>query len=190
MGSVKAANIVIVLLVVIIGIGAIALWNERPMTFNRPAPRRTMSESVRPTFEGPKKTVVLFFLARGGNILQEETREIVGAATTTEEVKRTLTELSKGPDSDLVPTIPRAAQVRNVFIDSSGIAYADFDRELKEGHGGGAQEELYTVFSIVNTLASNFAQIKRVQILVEGAEIPTLAGNVDTRMPLSPQYQF
>lgn len=190
MGPVKAANIVIVLLVVIIGIGAIAFWSERLMTFNRPAARRTTLESMRPAFEGPKKIVVLFFLARGQNILQEETREIVGAATTTEDAKRTLTELAKGPESDLVPTIPRAAQVRNFFIDSSGTAYADFDRELKEGHGGGAQEELYTVFSIVNTLASNFAQIKRVQILMEGVEIPTLAGNVDTRMPLSPQYLF
>lgn len=184
----KLAAVLISLLLVIIG--AIALWGEKPLTPNRPAARRTASESTRPTLAGPKKIVVLFFLARDQKNLQEETREVIGAATTTEDAKRALAELVKGPESDLAPTIPPAARVRNLFIDSSGTAYADFDRELKEGRRGGAQEELYAVFSIVDTLASNFPQIKRVQILVEGLEIPTLAGNVDTGRPLSPQYVF
>ena len=184
----KPATVLIILLLIIIG--AIALWGERPLIPGRPAARRTASESTRRTLEGPKKTVVLFFLARDQKSLQEETREVMGAATTTEDAKRALAELVKGPESDLAATIPPAAQVRNLFIDSSGTAYADFDRELKEGHRGGAQEELYAVFSIVDTLASNFPQIKRVQILVEGLEIPTLAGNVDTERPLTPQYVF
>ena len=112
-------------------------------------------------------------------------------ATTTEEAKWTLTELVKGPKSGgLVPTVPRDIQLLNLFIDSSGTAYVDFNRGLRDGLPGGAQGELYTVFSIVNTLASNFAKITRVQILVEGAEIQTLAGHVDTRMPLPPQYVF
>jgi hypothetical protein len=61
---------------------------------------------------------------------------------------------------------------------------------LTEGHPGGVQEELYTVFSIVDTLAFNFPQIKRVQILIEGGEISTLRGGVNTSMPLAPRYAF
>ena len=184
----KTATVLIALLVIIVG--AVVLWGEKPTTLTRPAPLRTASHSTRPTHGGPKKTVVLFFVSQDQKILQEETREILGAATTTEDAKRTMAELVKGPESELAPTLPRAAQVRNLFIDPSGTAYVDFDKELKEGHRGGAQEELDSVFSIVDTLTSNFAQIKRVQILVEGVEIPTLAGNVDTRMPLSPRHVF
>ena len=183
----KTATVLIALLVIIVG--AVVLWSEKPTTLTRPAPLRTASHST-PTHGGPKKTVVLFFVSQDQKILQVETREILGAATTTEDAKWTMAELVKGPESDLAPTLPRAAQVRNLFIDPSGTAYVDFDKELKEGHRGGAQEELDSVFSIVETLTSNFAQIKRVQILVEGIELPTLAGNVDTRMPLSPRHEF
>lgn len=188
MNSMKAA---VVLALFLLGIvGAITLWSDRPMTLSRPAFRRAASPSPVPRFEGPKKIVVLFFRARNQKVLQEETREILGATSTTEEAKRTLEELMKGPEGDLLPTVPQAARVRNLFIDSSGTAYADFDRELREGQPGGAQEELYAVFSIVDTLASNFPPIKRIQILVEGAEMPTIAGGVDTRAPLAPRYVF
>ena len=159
------------------------------MTLSRPAVRRA-SEATRPRPQGSRKTVMLFFLAQGQNILQEEAREIEGGTTTTEDAKRIMQELVRGPESELKATIPLAAQVHNLFVDSSGTAYVDFNRKLKEGHPGGAREELYTVFSIVNTLTFNFPQIKRVQVLIEGGEIPTLRGSVDTRTPLAPRYAF
>jgi hypothetical protein len=187
MSSIKTAAVLIVLLLVIVG--SIALWSERPMIVSPPI-RRAASKSAKSSFGGPKKTVLLYFLVKGHNILQEEPREIVGGATTTEDAKRILAEILKGPESDLMPTIPRAAQLRNLFIDPSGTVYVDFDRQLKEGLRGGGQEERYAVFSIVDSLVSNLAQIKRVQILVEGVEIPTLTGSVDTMTPLSPQYVF
>jgi hypothetical protein len=47
--------------------------------------------------------------------------------------------------------------------------------------------ELINVFvtSLVNTLLFNFKEIQQVQILVEGAEIDTLAGHIDCRKPFS-----
>jgi hypothetical protein len=189
MRHMKVAAILIALLVVIVG--AIALWGSKAVTVDRPAVQHTASEPMKSTFESGKKSVALFFLAGNGNSFHEEVREIGSEATTTEEAKRTLTELVNGPKSSrLVPTVPREARLLNLFIDSFGTAYVDFNRGLRDGLSGGAQAELYAVFSIVNTLASNFVQITRVQILVEGTEIPTLAGHVDTRMPLSPQYAF
>ena len=188
MSRMKATTVLVLLLLVIVG--AIAFWGETPGGFKRPVARRTGAEPARSSLGRPKKIVVLYFSAADQRILQEETREILGGGTATEDAKRTLAELLKGPESDLMQTIPRAAQVRNLFIDSSGTAYADFDRELKQGHRADMKEELCSVFSIVGTLASNFPQIQRVQILVEGAEVPTLAGNVDTSMPLSPRYVF
>ena len=187
MSLTKVAVVLIAFLLLIVG--AIALWSDSPMTLSRPAVRRA-SEATRPRSEGSRKTVILFFLAQDQNVLQEEAREIVGGTTTTEDAKRIMQELVRGPESELKATIPLAAQVQNVFVDSSGTAYVDFSRELTEGHPGGVQEELYTVFSIVDTLAFNFPQIKRVQILIEGGENSTLRGGVDTRTPLAPRYAF
>lgn len=171
-------------------VGTIALWSGQSMTFRRPAFQRAASDSVRPSTQRGKRTVMLYFVEQRQKILQEEPREIETGATTTEDAKRTLEELAKGPESDLQPTVPRASQVRNLFIDLSGTAYADFDRELREGRPRGEQDELYTVFSIVDSLTANFPQIRRVQILVEGAEIPTLVGKVDTKGPLAPRFAF
>lgn len=185
----KTAAVLVVLLVIIVG--AIAVWETGSVTANRPAVQRTAVETARPAYEGGKRSITLFFLGRGDHSFREERREIESGALTVENAKRVLAELVKGPKSgDLVPTVPRGAQLLNVFIDASGIAYVDFSQGLRSSLVGGAQEELYAVFSIVNTLTSNFVQITRVQFLVEGAEIPTLAGHVDTRMPLPPQYVF
>lgn len=185
----KVAAVCIALLVVIVG--AVGLWSTGWVTMSRPAVRPIVSETGKATFVGARKSVTLFFIARDDHSFREENREIETAATTTEDAKRTVAELVKGPQSgNVAPTVPRETKLLNLFIDPSGTAYVDFNQELRDGLPGGAQEELYTVFSIVNTLTSNFTQIKRVQILVEGAEIPTLAGHVDTRMALPPQYVF
>jgi len=170
-------------------VGAIALWSDSPMTLSRPAVRRA-SEPTRPRSGGTRKTVMLFFLAQGQRILQEEPREIEGGTTITEDAKRTLEALVSGPESEMKATMPPAAQIHNLFVDSSGTAYVDFNRELREGLSGGAQEELSAVFSIVDTLTFSFPQIKRVQILIDGGEISTLRGGVNTRMPLAPRYAF
>ncbi|MGH7369716.1 MAG: GerMN domain-containing protein [Candidatus Methylomirabilaceae bacterium] len=170
--------------------GVIALWGDQPTTFKRPVFRRLTSESPAPKSRAPRRIVMLLFADKNQNDLLEEAREIEGGTTATEDAKRILEELVKGPEGDLKPVIPRAAQVRNLFIDASGTAYVDFDHELAEGHPGGAREELFTVYSIVGTLAVNISRIKRVQILVDGAGIPTLAGDVDTRAPLLPRFTF
>lgn len=185
MRTLKTATVLIALLAVIVG--AIALWGNRAVMVDH----TTTSAPVKPIPERGRKSVALFFTASGGHSFHEETREIEDGATITEEAKRIVGELIKGPErGDLLPTIPRGTQLLNLFIDASGIAYVDFNNGLRDGLKGGAQGELEAIFSIVNTLASNLVRITRVQILVEGSEIQTLAGHVDTRMALPPQYVF
>ena len=52
-------------------------------------------------------------------------------------------------------------------------------------HAGGALDEILTVYAIVNALTVNLPAITRVQILVDGKEVDTLAGHVDLRHPLA-----
>jgi spore germination protein GerM len=169
---------------------AITLWSDQPFSFRRPAFLPILSDSSPPPSRAPKRIVMLYFVNPKERILQEEPREIEEAATTTEEAKQVLGELAKGPDSELQPAIPRAAQVRNLFLDASGTAYVDFDRGLREGRAGGAQAELYAVFSIVDTLVTNFPRIKRVRVLVEGTEIPTSMEDLAPGVPLQPRFTF
>jgi hypothetical protein len=49
---------------------------------------------------------------------------------------------------------------------------------------------MLTVYSIVNTAVANLDGIERVQILVEGKEVETLAGHLDLSKPLLPDMKW
>ncbi|MFQ5848841.1 MAG: GerMN domain-containing protein [Candidatus Methylomirabilales bacterium] len=136
------------------------------------------------------RPVRLFFADSSADKLQEEERTISRAASFVEEAKRTVAELIKGPQGDLSPTIPSGVGLRQIYIDGRGTAYVDFTRDLQTNHPGGSDGELLTIYSIVDTLTANFDEIQRVKILVEGAEILTLAGHIDTRQAFRPRYSL
>ena len=81
-------------------------------------------------------------------------------------------------------------KLRQLYIDGQGTAYVDFSRDLQTKHPGGSGGELLTIYSIVDTLTTNFDQIHQVKILVEGSEVLTLAGHIDTRHPFRPRYSL
>jgi spore germination protein GerM len=116
--------------------------------------------------------------------LVAEERSITYEENLHSQVKQVLNELIKGPEGNLVPTIPKGTRLLDLFISKDGIAYADFSSELVTNHQGGSAGEIDTVYSIVNTLTLNFPQIKRVQILVQDQAVETLTGHVDLSHPL------
>jgi hypothetical protein len=74
--------------------------------------------------------------------------------------------------------------VLDVFVTARGVAYVDLSTEALEGHVGGSDDELYRVYSVVNTVTTNFPAVHRVQILVDDRPAVTLAGHVDLSRPL------
>ena len=66
----------------------------------------------------------------------------------------------------------------------------DLSAEMRAKHPGGALDELFTVYTIVNVLTVNLPAIQRVQILIDGKEVDTLAGHVDLRHPLQKQLKW
>lgn len=68
---------------------------------------------------------------------------------------------------------------RSFFIDESGAAYVDLGVVSQNGAKGSAQEELLSLYAIVNTLMQNFDEIRQVRFLVDGKEEQTLAGHID-----------
>jgi Sporulation and spore germination len=75
--------------------------------------------------------------------------------------------------------LPKSADVKQVFFLEGDLAVVDMNAAFADEHPSGAQTEQLTLDSIVQTLAANFPQIKRVKILVEGRERGKLAGNAD-----------
>jgi len=133
--------------------------------------------------------IKLLYLGPDGNTYLTEYREIAKYGNTTDQAKIALLELIRGPISmtNLVPTIPKGTQIRELFIDRKQCAYVDFSREITQNHMGGVTAELSTISSIVNTLTANFPKdIHKVRILVNGKEVRTLAGHIDITKPIYP----
>lgn len=86
-------------------------------------------------------------------------------------------------DKQLARALPASAKLRNLTV-KDHIAYVDFDEKLIKGNVGGSATERLAVGAIVNTL-TEFTDIHKVQILVEGKVMETLTGHMDVSKPLS-----
>lgn len=141
------------------------------------------SDGLQGQAAGDMVTVKLYFSDMSGRYLVEEERAIpkvegIGRAT--------LEELIAGPspESGLLPTIPVGTVLRDINVRPDGLAIVDFSRDLVDNFVGGSESERLVVYSIVNTL-TQFPTVDRVRILVEGQEISTLAGHVETSEALA-----
>lgn len=90
---------------------------------------------------------------------------------------------TKPQDARMDDVVPIGTKVRSLKIDKDGTAYADFSKELAK-KGQGSYGELMLCYAITNTL-TEFPEIKRVQILIEGKKVITLNGHMDIEDPLT-----
>jgi spore germination protein GerM len=144
------------------------------------------------SIESPGKTMVIFFATSKKGVLVGEDRDIETNTSIINQIEDCIRELIQGPhDQTLFPVIPRQTELSQVFIDHDhGLAYVDFSSKIHTYYPGGAETELLTIYAIINTICYNFPEIKRVQILVEGQEIESLAGHVYIKMPLAPDWNL
>ena len=137
-----------------------------------------------------RRTITLFFLADGDDLLHGEEREITAGLSVAEEAEQVLGELIRGSEGNLISPLPPEAAVRQVFITAEGVAFVDFSRAIMEKSSYGSSSELSAVFAVVNSLAYNFKSIRRVRILVEGGERETLGGHIDLSKPFVPNFSL
>lgn len=128
--------------------------------------------------------VTLYFADGYGQSLVGESRLI----PKTEGIARaTINELLSGPspDSGLLPTVPYGTKLKDINVKEDGLIIVDFSSELIENHAGGDLGESLTVYSIVNTL-TQFPTVDRVQFLVDGKIVETIAGAVNLSREIYP----
>lgn len=131
--------------------------------------------------------VLIYYPATGADGLIGEQREIFRTAAPGDRAKQILADLISGPaTASGKRALPAGTRLRQVFVLDDGTAYIDFSADLKQGMGGGTTEELLAVYSIVNSVALNIPEIRRVGILINGKSIDTLNGHLYLRRPLPP----
>ncbi len=178
--SLRGVHLAIIALVAVaLAAGAWYLLGRRPATEPPSGPAR-----VTPVPSG-SRTVTLFFAAADRPALVPRVRQVAVGRDVADQVERVVRALLAGPDEGAVSAIPRGTRLIEAFLDEeSHTVYLDFSGELVTAHPGGAAAEAATVASIVRTVSENFPEVRRVQILVDGAQVGTLAGHVNVHGPL------
>jgi spore germination protein GerM len=139
----------------------------------------------------PRSTVEIYFPSAENDGLVGEFREIFDTAGPSDRVKQIVADLITGPEGrDALRALPPATRLRQAYVLENGVAYLDFSAGLKEGIGGGSMEEILAVYAIVNSIAANVPEVRKVGILVNGRVLTTLNGHLDLRRPLPPDYSL
>lgn len=97
-------------------------------------------------------------------------------------------ELMKGPvASTSLRLFPPDTIVRGAYLLPGGTVVVDLGGPtVVQGWGTGTHQELMAAYSLVQTLSANFADARRVRILINGAPAETLAGHVGLSRSLTP----
>jgi germination protein M len=119
--------------------------------------------------------------------LGSEEREVAFSSDLARQVRTVVEEMAKGPTTaGLAATLPGGTRVLEVFVRAGGVVSVNLSGEARAGLPGGSRAELLTVYSLVNTIVTNFPSTSRVQIVVDDQTLPSLGGHVDLSRALSP----
>jgi len=151
-----------------------------------PAPPPPMA-SPAPQEAERKITATLYYVTDDGAQLTGVQREGPFGEPAPDQARRIVEAQIAAPPAPLVSAVPDGTTLRSLYITDKGDAFVDLSGELRAKHTGGALDELLTVYTIVNVLTANLPAIQRVQILIDGKEVDTLAGHVDLRHPFQKQ---
>jgi len=158
----------------------------------KPKPTTSLpSDQVTPS-QAPRESVIitLFFTSEDDGLLHREEREIIEESSQDALAKRIVEELFKGSRRGYLSSIPPETRLRELFVTSDGVAYVDFSRDITDNHLSGSSAEISTIYSVVNSLSYNLKSVKKVFILIDGAERKTLGGHIDLTQAFLPQYDI
>ena len=130
-----------------------------------------------------RPVVHLYFSDKDNSFLKAETRDLFHPDNPAEFGKNIVEALIGGPRTGLMRTIPVNTTLKAFYITRDGIAYIDMSDTIRDAHPGGVKSELFTIYSMVNSLTLNIPEIDAVKILISGKEAMTLNGHIDVRFP-------
>ena len=178
-----------VLLILLIGLAAGCANNASPKEISQDVANAVTNQSVPTKAKGGQQPVngqdtmrltVYYATNDGMNVAPEDY-----IVPQNDHPAQTAVELLlAGPKKPgLTSVVPLGTKLRQVLVKDQ-IAYVDFNDKLIKNNTGGSTSEMLLVATIVNTL-TEFPDIQRVRILVEGKKIDTISGHMDISEPLS-----
>ena len=182
--------LVAVAIAVVAAAGAWILFVGLPRWYG-PKPAAPTSTPAAPA-PGPERriTATLYFVSEDGMSLVGVQREIPFADPIVEQARRIVEAQIAAAPPGLASAVPGGTTLRALYLSDRGEAFVDLSGSARTNHTGGSLDELFTVYAIVDALTVNLPAITRVQILIEGREVDTLAGHVDLRHPLQKNLKW
>ena len=129
-------------------------------------------------------TATLYYGSSDGRALVPVRRDVPAATSVVDQGRQILTVLFQDAPQPYVQVVPKGTKLRAFYLTDRGDAFVDLSGDVVSAHPGGSLTELLTVYAIVNAVTANLPAVQRVQLLVEGKEVDTIAGHVDVRRPL------
>ena len=131
-------------------------------------------------------TATLYYGSLDGQALVPVRREVPLAEGPMAQGREVLLRQLGEPPSGYLQVVPAGTTLRAFYVTARGDAFVDLSGEVSAAHPGGSLAELLTVYALVNAVTTNLPSVRRVQILVDGKEVDTIAGHVDVRGALLP----
>ena len=149
--------------------------------------KTTLSSNVDVENKVAMRSVNLYYEAPD-MLLVPERRDIALPENPAAAMPVVVRELLKGPANAAVPRLlPADTALRGAYLLPDGTALVDLGGPtLTNGWPVGSHQELMAVYSVVQTVTANFAEAKRVRLLVNGAPAETLGGHIALTRSLAP----
>jgi spore germination protein GerM len=159
---------------------------ELPTT-NQDLPDLTAGGLSSPPPEVEKTKVTVYFKDQQGRYLVPTSVEVDKAPGV---AKEALEALCLGPAQGIgaIASIPEGVQVRSVNLKTNGVCVVDLAGSVAKDRLSPKNEAL-AVYALVDTL-TEFPNVKRVQILVDGQKKDTLAGHIPIDEPMLRNLTF
>ncbi len=151
---------------------------------SEPAATPAAESATAPPVETAHITATLYYGSSDGRALVPVRRDVPAAAGVVEQGRQILNVQLQDAPQPYLQVVPKGTKLRAFYATERGDAFVDLSGDVVSAHPGGSLTEMLTIYAIVNVITTNLPALQRVQILVEGKEVDTIAGHVDVRRPL------
>jgi hypothetical protein len=169
----------------VIAIVALAAWGASRVLERMVSPKTAgaATPAAAPAASVPHIIATLYYATADGQALAAVKREVPLAEGVRAQGREILESQLEAAPAPYLSVIPHGTTLRAFYVTDKGDAFVDLSPEVSTAHPGGSTNELLTVYAIVNAIATNLSSVQRVQILIGGMEVDTLAGHLDLRRP-------
>ncbi len=137
-----------------------------------------------------KKLVVIYFSDPQERFLMPEKRYVYIENDSAQKAREIAKALVDGSKAGLINTFPAGVGIKDVKVNDEGTAFINFSKNLTKNHPGGSTAEMATIYSLTNSVTENVSSIKKVKILVDGKELPSIKGHISTKKAFTPNPEL